>query len=257
MNNCQICSQKAYISFNWKYANEGKDKDLAGFSNHLQHIRSLKFGHLYQCPISQNYWFLDDDGSLMYSVASDKVELLWQWDSKPLVLTEPQIKVLSEIGATESDKYGNGKGEIKIPCMVRRTQDEVYDPTLVVITKMPPIQPWKRGILLGSPAFSMAQSDFALPLNVRIATLNADEVSMGYAPTLVKSRDNQYFVLNWSKHIFAYGQLRGKDISLAERSFSFRRMDDLPVINENTEQVVFVYYDWYDDCQKLVQRKAG
>jgi hypothetical protein len=118
MKNCQICAQKPYISFNWKYANDGS-------------------------------------------------------------------------------------GDIRIPCLVRRTQDELYDPALVVITKLPPIQQGRKRVLLGNNNDSIGQSDLALPLRVHIATLHADEINTGFAPTLVKSRDNQYFVLNWTVQIFS------------------------------------------------------
>jgi hypothetical protein len=255
MNICQVCTQKPYISFNWQYAKEEKDKALARLASHLQPIRPLKFGHLYQCPVSQNYWFLNDDSSSMYSVPPDKVELLWQWDRHPLVLTTTQIQVLSEIGATETDKYGNGKGEIKIPCRIHRSQNETYDPAIVLITKLPPLKQWQKRIRLGNSNDLIVSSDLALPLSVRRATFNADEINMGFAPTLVKSSDNQYFVLSWAKQIFSYGQLKGKDISLSERPF--RRGDNFPIINEDVEQITFFYYDWFEDCDQLIQKSAG
>jgi hypothetical protein len=255
MNSCQLCDQKPYIRFNWKYANEGRNQELARFMSHLQPIRPLKFGYLYQCPASQNYWFLDDDHSFMHSVPSDKVELLWQWDRMSLSFTSTQIEVLSKIGATGSDGYRDGKGEIRVPCTIRRVQDEFYDPALVIVTKLPPIQRWQKRVLIGNKTDVIAQSELALPLSLRIATHNATEISMGFAPTLVKSSDNQYFVLSGPKQIISYGQLKGKDLSLSAKRF--RRGDNFPILEEDIDQITFCYYDWYQDCHKLVPKSAG
>lgn len=255
MNSCQVCDPKPYICFNWKYAQEGKNQELARFTSHLQPIRPLKLGQLYQCPTSQKYWFLDDTNSFMHSVPADKVELLWQWDRRTLVLTGAQTEVLSKIGAIGLDGYGAGTSELRIPCTIRRTQDEFYDPALVIVTKLPPIQRWQRRVMLGNENDVIAQSDFALPLSVRIATRNAEEINMGFAPTLVKSSDTQYFVLSGPKQIISHGPLKGKDISLSDRPF--RRGDNFPIINEDIEQFTFFYYDWSEECHKLIPKSTA
>jgi hypothetical protein len=251
MNSCQICDPKPRIRFNWKYAQEGKDQELARLASHLQPIRPLKFGQLYQCPASQNYWYLDDTHSFMHSVPADKVELLWQWDRLSLVPTSTQIESLAKIGATGFDGYD----ELRIPCTIRRTQDEFHDPVLVIVTKLPPIERWQKRVMLGNQNDVIAASDLALLLSVRIATRNADEINMGFAPTLVKSSDDQYFVLSGPKQIISHGPLKGKDLSLADRPF--RRGDNFPIIDEQIDQMTFWYFDWHEDCHTLIQKSTG
>jgi hypothetical protein len=254
MKFCLTCTSNRYVSFNWKYATEGKDKKMAMFASHFQLARPLKFGYLYECPSSHRRWFLDDDGANMYFVPAEKAELVERWDKEPLRLSTHQIQILSDIGGTEADKYGNGKGEIKIPCAIQDALGKLHDPTLIVITKMPPIQEWRRQIMLGGPDVSIQPSDFALPLSVRLATLNADELRMGFAPTLVRSSDDQRFLLNWSTQVFSYRHLKGQDISLPEESFDWHQSQEFPIIDENLERVTFLYYDWFKGCQKLTEQ---
>ena len=254
MAKCPTCDKTPYISFNWDYACEGKDCDMAALAGKLQHCRTLKFGSLHQCTECGLYWFLDDDGFCMHRVTPEKNESLFAWADCVLVPTDDMISRFNDIGATGPDQYGNGKGEIKIPCAIETESGDSYDRALILITKMPPIADWQKSTVLANVVAAIRRSDFALPLDVRLATLNADEIRMGFAPTRVQANDDRYFILNWSPNFFSYGPLKGSDISVCP--VSFQETSDIPIVTEDVDRVTYVYYDWFSGCESLIQNAA-
>jgi hypothetical protein len=255
MKNCRTCDKTPYLSFNWEFARDGKDRDdLAALAGNLQRCRALKFGSLYQCSECKLYWFLDDDGFEMHRVTPERNELLFAWSDCELAPSDSDISCFSEIGATGPDLYGNGRGEIKIPCSIKTSSGDSHERALVLITKMPPITDWRKSTALGNVVTVIANSDFALPLNVRLATLNACEIRMGYAPTRVQAYRGRYFILNWSASFFSYKPFRGSNISLCP--VSFKETSDIPVVSEDVGRITYVYYDWFMGCESLIQNEA-
>ena len=251
MADCRTCDKIAYISIGWKYALDGTYPEPAAIARNLEHRQSLKFGNLYQCRNCDLYWFLDDDDLNMHRVTPDKTESLFTWAGCELRPTAAQIKRFQEIGATGPDQYGNGRGEITIPGAIETVNGQLHDPALILITKMPPIADWQHQTLLGTDVDTISKSDFALPLDVRLATLSADELLMGYAPTRVQAIDGRNFILNWSPNFFASGQLKGCDISLS--SVAFQEGSETPLIDADPQQVTYVYYDWFPGCESLIE----
>ncbi|QDT94815.1 hypothetical protein V144x_02470 [Gimesia aquarii] len=228
----------------------GKNPDTALIASKLQHNRALKFGHLYQCSECKLHWFLDDDGLNMHGVTLDKIDLLFEWSDSKYIPTVNQFKILNEIGATGADQYGNGRGTLYIPCRIDTVSGNSIDKALVLITKKPPIDDWRQTIILGNAVSDIEPSDYALPLTVRLANLNADEIRMGFAPTAVQSKDDRYFILNWTPYFFFYGPLLGKDISLCNAEFCYS--SDIPIYQGiESDQIAFVYYDWFNGCESL------
>jgi len=250
---CPACDRKRYTSFNWKFARSGNDFDLSIIVAQLTHIKSLKFGDLYQCKMCHGNWYLDADGLTMERVPKERIELLHAWDGIRIVPSTETINVLRHIGGTESDRYGNGKGSIRFPCSIETLNRESSDLALVSITKEPPIADWQKAVLLGSDVRAITPSSLALPLDVRVATHNAHEVSMGFAPTVIQSRDGQRFVVNWANYFFLHGSTIGSDISRAIDEFDHH--DCLPVVGQPLDQIVYVYFDWFDDCERLVEQR--
>jgi hypothetical protein len=102
-------------------------------------------------------------------------------------------------------------------------------------------------------------SDFALPAEVRLRTRQANECSMGYAPTAVQSVNGERFIINWSADIFSSGGVSGKDIRLS-LSQGFGGYPTVPITEQPTDAITFVYADWFDGCLDLklpVELQAG
>lgn len=250
---CPACDRNRYISFNWKFARSGSNTDLSIIAAQLRHIKSLKFGELYQCKTCQGHWYLDANGLMMKRVPKERVSLLHTWDAARIAPPTEMTNALRDIGGTESDRYGNGKGSIKFPCAIETVDGGSFDLALVLITKEPPIADWQKTVLLGGEVRAISPSSYALPIDVRLATLDADEVRMGFAPTVIESRDGHRFVVNWANDFFLHGSTLGSDIARALGEFDHH--DCLPFVGQPLDQIVYVYFDWFDGCEGLIQQR--
>jgi hypothetical protein len=191
----------------------------------------------------------------MERIPPERTALLWEWDAGPIALTAQHLQILEQIGATEADHYGNGRGVLKVPCAIRAKSNEVFDPCLLQITKRPPIAQWQKHVRLGTMGEEIFSSNYALPLEVRLAALQAEELRMGFSPTVVESKDGRTFVLNGSANICSYGSVQGKDLILSHKPFSFS--DATPILTENIVQMVYMYFDWYAGCERLIRTTAS
>jgi len=248
--NCPICNSYPYeIGFNVEYAKSGKDIRKQSYIEHIVPLRSLKFGYLHRCPINKQYWYCDDDGLFMYRVEPDKEEFLFSWNEMALVLSENQRVALAEIGGTLENIYGSGKDEVRIPCATISDSGETIDPCMVLVTKHPPIDRVENRIELDLKGRVFVPSEYALPKNVRLATLRAEEIRMGYAPTRVQSKAGDPYILNWRPSFFRFGSIKGIDINLAEDKFDL--YGSVPIVDEDFLWITTLYVDWYEDFREL------
>jgi len=164
------------------------------------------------------------------------------------------IACFANLGPTGADKYGNGRGQVTVPCSIETKKGVRHDRALVLITKIPPIADWQSSTILGNAVATIEPSEFALPLAVRLAALNADEVRMCFAPTRVESSGGRRFILNGSPSFFSYGPIKGCDMSLA--ATDWRESADIPIVSEDTGAITYVYYDWFSGCESLITTKA-
>jgi hypothetical protein len=175
--------------------------------------------------------------------------LVAEWDAHSLLPSETDIEVMREIGGTESDLYGNGEGEFKFPCRVNWTNGGSSDPCVIIVTKQPPLSEWQHRTGLFAEVASVEPSGYALPPDVRVATYNAPEVSMGFCPVRLKSPSGAPFVINGPCDVFWHGDLKGCQISLD--ASVMRHRDNTSIINTPIDAISFVYCDWFDGCEDL------
>lgn len=234
------------IWFHWK-----SDNNLA---KDLILDRPLKYGFLYRHKLFKQYWYLDGDEEYMHRVRKHHFDLLMEWNEKQLDLTYDQIDLLAKIGATEADRYGNRRGRIKIPVCVVLKSGKTIDPCLIQISKEPPFTKEEKTILLGDIVEDIKPTEYALSQDVRVASYSANELRMGFAPTLVETKKRDPFILNWSNDVFQYGDIKGKDIILPSKKYTFEIV--APILGYNDMKVSLVHFDWYDGCESLLIKKG-
>ena len=256
------CAAGDVLSFNWDYAQERNDDDLSSFADCLVYARKLKFGHLYRCRDCDSWWYLGEEVGAMMSVVPASSRLsLEDWNASKLIPSSAQIAALKEIGGGGADSYGNGSGSYRIPCQVTWADGTTDDPCLVIVSKNPPRGPMGEPNLskhrLFRDVFKIRPTKFALSREIRLATLNSNEISMGYSPTCVESADGRRLVLNWTNELFQYENICGQDLKLSSQEFSYgREMESgaIPVLTNAVDSMIYVYCDWFDGCETLAMR---
>lgn len=246
---CPTCGDPPYISFNWKYAHEKGDEEMRLMADAIKEVRPMKFGFLHQCLSCSQYWVLDDRKYEIERVPKDREAILFQWDSVNLPLGSDQLRVLEEIGGTGADHYGNGRERIEIPCAVERQDGVLFDPAILWVTKKPPIVGYLPHVALWQNVKTVLPTDYALPFEVREHALHADEVSMGFAPTLVSANNEEILVLNWSPSLIFHGGIKGKDLRLSESHVRFGK--SVPFAQSPDIGTVHFFADWFPGAEKL------
>lgn len=124
-----------------------------------------------------------------------RLELVLAWNRAEILLADRVLETLAEIGPTPPDIFGNNRQYVQIPCGVATKAGERIDAAIVSLQHSAPIEDW-RTYRLGSEITEIYPSQFTLPLDVRLASTQAEEIAMGFAPSLIVMPDGRRFTLN-------------------------------------------------------------
>ena len=253
---CPVCDAMGLTGFDWEKAKGSEAphpvdslQNAHDIASQLDFLRHLKFGDLYRCKLCDRRWYLNEDTPLMERVPTPRRDLLDEWDAGPLTPSNAALEVMKVIGATGCDAYGNGRGEWKVPCAVRWPDGNVSNPCVVIISKRPPLDDWRPRVALLTGDATVDPSDYALPQEVRRATHNAIEESMGFSPTLVERIGGASALLNGAQDVLAFGDLRGSDIRLAPEGTNYDART--PILHSPPDFITHVYCDWFPSCADL------
>jgi hypothetical protein len=246
---CKVCDDPPHAAFNWQYAQENRGQELHALFDQLKQVKDLKFGHLYACRLCGLNWVLDDDRYTMTRVPPDRQGVLNEWNENQLPIEQEQLRVLDAIGGTAPKCWMGHDRVVEIPCAITTGSGERIDPAVVWITKRPPIDDVTSRIRLYQNIAAVEPSQFALPMDLRRATVLAHEVRMGLAPTRVVATNGTPFVLHWATSLFYQNGIHGSEIRLSAKPF---RMDKTVTIAETDfAHAVFFFADWFEGAEKL------
>lgn len=223
---CQVCRAGGLISFSWPDPpNYDNDKNWRPMET-LRLDRPLRYGALYRCRACARPWHLNRAEDKMSIVPEDGLELVLAWNEAEIMLSHAVLAVLVEIGRTSPDIYGNGREYVETPCGVVTHSGERVDVAIVSIQRDAPVEEW-RPCRLASEIAEVYPSPFALPLEVRLATTRAEEVGMGFAPSLIVMPDGRRFLLNGTTNFISQPGYRAVD---ARHNASTFDRNDTPLL---------------------------
>lgn len=209
----------------------------------IQPLEPWKFGHLYQCSTCSRFWFLHENKRFIDRIPDKMMPLTHHWNKTPLTLNASTLEVLKGIGGV-AEYYQN---YIMVPCCVKKMSDEQQDKALVLISKQPPYFLCKPQMIHWADEIKeVTLSPFALPFDVRKASSEKEELSMGFAPTGVKDKTEIEYTLHCESHFFDYKGVKGEDIVLSGREKKWRK-NVLP-----TPPQSYYFADWFDGCDQML-----
>lgn len=249
---CSGCgAPDGYINMDWAAARTGTNPETAAIAEHIEYVRELKFGQLHRCRVCGEWWYLNDARSTIERVRPERRAIVRAWDGCRTAPSPEVFAALDRIGATEADQYGNGRGELKVPCRIAWAGESTDDPCVFVITKRPPIDDWFARCKLFRPDARVLPSKFALPAEVRLQTLRAEEIRMLYAPTVVVADSGQRLIINWSANVLHHSDVVGSRVRLATDADA-KYDPSLPIVSEPFDETTYVFCDWFDGCRALL-----
>lgn len=246
---CPSCLEENVVGFNWKLARKGKFPELNRYASGLKLDKELKFGEVYSCQVCETKWFLNDDKAFMEIMPTSQIEIVEEWNSRNLTPSRDIVSKLKKIGATPPDIFGNMSEFIDIPCRCTTKDGRNVEMCLVRFQKKPPLDEIYKEVIFMDDVADIFESACALSPKVRVASSNADEVSMGFAPVFVQSRTGDEFILNWTQNFFEMSGYRGKDIVLGNEKKLGKHMP--PIYHDDPSKITLVVADWSRRFLKL------
>ncbi len=229
---CPKCEGKRTIGFAWDIP------EHRGYVQALALLAPLKFGKLYACQTCRAQWYLDEKQSLANLVAPDQEQRVREWGSRRLRPSSELSEVLKTIGGVPTKEAHEALG-VSIPCKCVMKDGEIVDFGLVEFGRDPGLR-CKRVRFIDEIA-SIQASRYALPPDVRIASYNASEISMSFAPTLVVGPHDQKFVLNWATAFFDAEGVKGEELRLGREPIDRHHLP--PVYSNDWNKIVAILCD--------------
>ena len=145
----------------------------------------------------------------------DWTTLVSKWGTTALVPTEVQLAAIREIGPSGGDLPGGWDTTADVPCQCTTKDGRVIDFCVVSLFKeFPEIDDVDTYHLFLDEVTEIRPSEFALPKEIRDISHRAVEVTMGFAPTLIKTPDGDRYILNFSNYFFHHNGVAGRAMSL-------------------------------------------
>ncbi|GLQ50904.1 hypothetical protein ACFFJT_06350 [Dyella flava] len=173
----------------------------------------------------------------MNHVPPERVDLIRQWNERKIALTEEHLSAINAIGATPPDVYGNGRQYRETPCAITTIHGSSFDLAIVSIQEHASFEEW-RHCYLASDIKEVRPSPFALSHEIRVATSRADEIRMGFAPTVVELPSGEIVALNWRQNFLVKADCDASQVIISQRRLDWR--EPPPVLNTPPGIVYFV-----------------
>lgn len=242
---CRICGAGSTISFNWEYAKTNNRPDARRDLSVFTSPRQMRWGTLFQCASCAQPWYLDGDARFMNFVPRERIRLIQEWNEHSIVIGSEHRAKLEQIGRTPPDLYGNGAQFHETPCGVVTKSGERLDLTIVSVQRHAPFEEWRQ-CRLASEIETIYPSPHALSLPVRTATSRADEIRMGFAPTLVELPNGELVALNWTQNFFVREGCDTNAIVVSQRRLD---MKNPPEIYSSPKNVTYFVADMVAEVQ--------
>lgn len=247
---CPACEIPNVICTNY-------DSFTNDYSGPFSELKSLKFGRLVKCNNCKTIWFVGNPNHYVDTVSIERLKIVEDWNKKHLSLSPEQVDVLTDIGSTLPDSYGNQKEFISVPCKCTLKSGEVIDNALISIQQKPPVGLMydnKNTFYFIDQISSIEQSDIALPLKVRLETANSGEIRMGYAPTILLAPNNKLYITNGTTNFFYEDDIKGEGIKIpTDEQINYGKAID----TKNDIKEIRIVVDWSPDLESKFKLKKS
>jgi hypothetical protein len=236
---CTLCGAGSTISFNWKYATTAARPESKLDSLVFIEPQPLRYGTLFRCRSCGQPWYLDGEQQFMNFMPRDRLPLIQDWNRQPIALRSEHVSELRKIGRTPPDLYGNGAQFHETPCAVTAGRGERFELAIVSLERHPPFEDW-RTCRLATEIARIEPSPYALPLAIRVASSQAEEMRMGLAPTLVEAPDGALLTLNSTQSFLVREGCPSSEVVLSNRQVNLKK---LPPVYSRPEGIVYFVAD--------------
>ncbi|HEX8755071.1 MAG TPA: hypothetical protein VF745_01935 [Steroidobacteraceae bacterium] len=233
---CQSCGAGGIYSFDWEQARSSPYPQMRRDVSVFVRPREMRCGKLYECVSCGQPWYLYGEPAVMNIVPRQRLALLEKWNGRPIILQQGHMDQLLAIGQTPPYPYGIFRHCQETPCSVSTADGEQIDLAVVTMQRHAPFEQW-REYRLGSEIATVRPSPHALPLAVRIASSRAEEVRMGFSPTLIDLPGGEWLALKGRASFLVWPGCESSEVTVSGREADW---SDPPPVYDEPKAVYFV-----------------
>lgn len=233
---CQSCGAGGIYSFGWEQAQSSPYPQMRRDVSVFVRPRRLRHGTLYECVSCGQPWYLYGEPAVMNIVPRERLALIEKWNERPIILQQGHMDQLLAIGETPPYPYGSSRHCQETPCSVTTADGEQIDLAIVSMQRHAPFEDW-REYRLGSEIAMVRPSPDALPLAVRMASSQADEVRMGFSPTVIDLPRGEWLVLKGRASFLVWTGCENSEVVVSTRKVDW---SDPPPVYAEPKAVYFV-----------------
>jgi len=247
ISSMEINPQKI-VEFNIQVAKTGKEKELKEINDALLFQKELSVGKVYVQRGTNNHWYINETNTLARLVRNEQIELFYEWDKKELLPSDAQFEVLSSIGGLPSTQYMMEPKSVRVPASITKLTGEVIDFCIVHFSPAPPFQRYFHNCILLDDIKEINPSEFALSHDLRLSSMLADEIRMGFSPFVVRTNKDDLLTYNGKTQFVSEGNIRGGEI-VSEAPLAYYKIGKLSDIP--CERITYVICKWDERVQTL------
>ena len=236
---CPSCGAGGLISFDWEYAKTSRSPEHRRDLSVFVRPRELRYGVLYECVLCRHPWYLCGEPAFMNFVPPERLELIEKWNEHPIILRQEPSAQLGAIGRTPPDQYGNGRQFHETPCAITTVSGEQINLAIVSVQRHAPFEEW-RDCRLASDIAAVHPSPYALPLTVRAASSQADEIRMGFAPTMIEAPNGELLALNGTQNFLVSSRCKASEVVVSNRRLDW---SNSPALHGRPDGIVYFVAD--------------
>ncbi len=172
----------------------------------------------YQCSICKSIFYKEVE--MFQRFANGQIEILKEFDSHNLELNEKLKIELNSIGLSD-DLHMNKTAPVKVLLKNGKT----IDFATIRISKKPPIGYYFdhfKEVIFIDKVEAIEKSEFGLSKKIREKAKNAEEMRMGFYPTVLGASNGEKVVINGKPLFFRNGKIKRADLKLENESWDHR-----------------------------------
>jgi hypothetical protein len=208
---CPVCFESSTVGF-------GTDYLESKFDSRIEQTDKIGNILIYKCMLCQSEFYKEDE--MFQRFAKGQINTLKEFFNLALELNEEQKEALEEVGLTDDWKMNK-----QAPVKIILKNGEIFDFVTIQVSSNPPIGYFYdhfEKIIYINNIESIENSEFGISKEIRERTKDAEEMRMGFYPTVLKSRSGDKVVVNGQALFFKNGDIKGSDLVLANESWNHK-----------------------------------
>lgn len=223
-----MCFEKNITGF-------GEDYLISNYSSTIQLTGEFPEIGIYKCARCGIQFF--KNGNIFNRIMPGQLDLLKKWITSELKIEKSLSGKLAQIGFSN-----NWNSEKVAPCMVTSKTGELIDFTVIKVSSNPPLgadYESYKSILFIDQISDIESSKYGLSQEIRKATETAEEMRIGFYPTILISPTNKKIVLNGFELFFDQEGIKGSELKLANEPWDYR-VDNYLYSKRNHERTLVI-----------------